>query len=76
MKPVSLKPLVERQREVVRELALAASEAKADGAVGFCLVWIKPCGDYGDSFDCDDILQMTAAVNDSALKARIEANRR
>lgn len=58
---------------IAQEMVLAMGVAVGEGATGFHLVWLKPGGDYGDAFDCDDILQMTEAVNDSALKARIEA---
>lgn len=69
-------------RERKRRAAVTAAAMKAAvadmveaGAVGFHLVALMPNGDYLDAFDCDDVLAMTAAVNDSAFKTRIESNR-
>lgn len=61
-----------RSRQVAAGIREAADQAAREGAVGFHIVWLLPGGDYGDAFDCDDVLEMTSAVNDSALKARIE----
>lgn len=61
------------------EFRAALNEAVADaieaGAIGFHLVALLPDGDYQDAYDCDDVLALTEAVNDSALKARIDNNR-
>lgn len=68
----------ERKRRAA-ETAAAMKAAVADmveaGAIGFHLVALLPNGDYQDAFDCDDVLAMTEAVNDSALKTRIESIR-
>lgn len=64
-----------RTREVQAGIREAADQAAREGAVGYHIVWILPGGEYGDAFDCDDVLEMTAAVNDSALKARIESSK-
>lgn len=68
----------ERKRRAAATAA-AMEAAVADmveaGAIGFHLVAMLPCGDYQDAFDCDDVLAMTAATNDSALKARTDYNR-
>lgn len=72
-----MKPWQRKRKAAATAAAMQAAVADMieAGAVGFHLVALMPDGEYQDAFDTDDVAAMTAAVNDSALKARIEVNR-